>query len=90
MWWSAYSMNPAYTSIWRARTGLSVSDISSHAGISSCRTVRSQSAGITPSAFWRANVSSRSASHPWSNWPRYLSAHSAGTWCGAWVAPGAK
>jgi hypothetical protein len=23
-------------------------------------------------------------------WPRYLSDHSAGTWCGAWVAPGAK
>jgi len=28
--------------------------------------------------------------HPWSNLPLYLSAHSLGTWCGAWQAPGAK
>ena len=31
---------------------------------------------MTPSSFWRAKVCSRSRSHPWSNWPLYLSAHS--------------
>ena len=50
----------------------------------------SVSAGITPSAFCRSMVSSRSRSQPWSNLPLYLSAHSVGTWWGAWVAPGAK
>ena len=48
------------------------------------------SAGTTPSFFCRASVSSRSLSQPWSNWPLYLAIHSFGTWCGAWVAPGAK
>ena len=43
---------------------------------------------MTPSSFWRAKVRSRCASQPSSNWPLYLSAHSFGTWCGAWVAPG--
>ena len=52
--------------------------------------VSSASAGMTPSFFCRANVSSRSLSQPWSNLPLYLSAHSLGTWCGACVAPGAK
>ena len=37
-----------------------------------------------------ASVSSRNASQPWSNLPLYLAIHSFGTWCGAWVAPGAK
>ncbi|CKS65492.1 Uncharacterised protein [Mycobacterium tuberculosis] len=64
--------------------------MSSHAGISACRAVSWQSAGITPSSFCRAKVSSRSASQPTSKRPRYLSAHSRGTWWGAWVAPGAK
>ena len=64
--------------------------MSSHAGISSGAAVSSQSAGITPSSFWRANVASRTASQPWSNLPWYFSIHSCGTWCGAWVAPGAK
>ena len=36
-------------------------------------------AGMTPSSFCRANVSSRSLSQPWSNLPSYLSAHSFGT-----------
>jgi hypothetical protein len=45
---------------------------------------------MTPSFFWRSNDSSRSLSQPWSNLPFYLSIHSLGTWCGAWVAPGAK
>ena len=54
------------------------------------RSVRSQSGGITPSSFWRANVRSRSASHPSSKAPLYLSDHSGGTWWGACVAPGAK
>ena len=31
-WWSVCSRNPAYTSIWRASTGLSSSGMSSHAG----------------------------------------------------------
>ena len=64
--------------------------MSSQAGISSGRSVSTASAGITPSFFWRAKVSSRSLSQPWSNLPLYLSIHSFGTWCGAWVAPGAK
>lgn len=38
--------------------------MSSHAGISACRAVSWQSAGITPSSFCRAKVSSRSASQP--------------------------
>ena len=37
MWWSVWARNAAYTSIWRARTGLSSSAMSSHAGISSGR-----------------------------------------------------
>ena len=45
---------------------------------------------MTPSSFCRAKVTSRWASQPRANLPRYLSAHSAGTWCGACVAPGAK
>ena len=53
--------------------------MSSQAGISSGRAVSSASGGITPSSFWRANVSSRSASQPWSNWPLYFADHSGGT-----------
>ena len=64
--------------------------MSSQAGISTCRLVSSASGGMTPSAFWRAKVSSRSLSQPWWKEPTYLSAHSLGTWCGAWVAPGAE
>ena len=64
--------------------------MSSQAGISSWRGVSSQSCGITPSSFWRAKVRSRRRSHPSSNFPLYFSIHSFGTWCGAWVAPGAK
>ena len=58
-------------------------------GISVGRAVSSASSGTTPSCFWRASVSSRSASQPWSNLPLYFADHSAGTWCGACVAPGA-
>jgi hypothetical protein len=64
--------------------------MSSHAGISSARSVSSASGGITPSSFCRANVSSRSTSQPLSKRPSYLFDHSVGTWCGACVAPGAK
>ena len=64
--------------------------MSSHAGISACRAVSSASGGTMPRACWSANVRSRNASQPSSNSPRYRSAHSSGTWCGAWVAPGAK
>ena len=46
--------------------------------------------GTTPSSSCRANVSSRSRSQPWSNLPFQRAIHSCGTWCGAWVAPGAK
>ena len=52
--------------------------------------VSSASAGMTPSSFCRAKVRSRWASQPSSNCPAYLSIHSAATWCGACVAPGAK
>ncbi len=45
-------------------------------------------AGTIPSFFCRANVCSRSLSQPWSNLPLYLSAHSFGTWWGAWAAAG--
>src|SRR6478672_11462531 len=64
--------------------------MSSQAGRSACRAVSSASAGITPSSFCRAKVRSRCTSHPSSNAPWYRSAHSLGTWWGAWVAPGAK
>ncbi len=62
--------------------------MSSQAGISAGRAVSSASGGITPSSFWRANVSSRSLSQPWSNLPLYFADHSGVTWCGACVAPG--
>ena len=35
-------------------------------------------AGTTPSLIWRASVSSRSLSQPWSNLPLYLAIHSFG------------
>ena len=41
-------------------------------GNASSRGVSSASAGITPSCFWRAKVSSRSRSQPWSNLPLVL------------------
>jgi len=47
-------------------------------------------AGTTPMAICRASDSSRSTSQPLSNLPFHLAIHSGGTWCGAWVAPGAK
>ena len=62
----------------------------SHAGISFGRGVSLVSAGMTPSFFCRAKVSSRSLSQPPLNWPLYLAIHSFGTWCGACVAPVAK
>ena len=84
------SRKPAKTSIWRDSTGFSSAGISFHEGISAGRGVSSASGGITPSSFWRANVRSRSASHPSSKAPRYFADHSTGTWWGACVAPGAK
>ncbi len=59
----------------------------SQAGNAGSRGVSLAFAGMTPSSFCRANVSSRSLSHPWSNLPLYLSAHALGTWCGEWLAP---
>jgi len=78
-WWSVCSRNPAYTSIWRASTGLSSSGMSAHAVISSWRAVSSASEGMTPSSFCRVKVRSRCTSQPSSNAPAYLSAHSFGT-----------
>ncbi len=63
--------------------------MSSQAGISFGRGVSSASPGSTPSVFCRAKVSSRILSQPWSNFPLYLADQAAGTWWGAWVAPGA-
>ena len=59
--------------------GLQVRGTSSHAGNASFLGVSSASAGITPSAFCRAKVSSRSLSQPWSNLPLYLSAQAFAT-----------
>ena len=64
--------------------------MSSQAGISACRGVSTASGGMTPSSFCRSKVISRCLSQPWANLPLYFSIHSWGTWCGAWVAPGAK
>ena len=64
--------------------------MSSQAGISAWRGVSTASGGMTPSSFWRSKVISRWLSQPWANLPLYFSIHSGGTWCGAWVAPGAK
>ena len=64
--------------------------MSSQPGISSCRFVSSAFLGITPSFFCCLIVFSRCTSQPSSNLPLYLSDHTFGTWCGAWVAPGAK
>ena len=90
VWWSAYSRNAPYTSIWCDRMGRRSAGTSSHAGMPSERSVSSASAGTMPSSFCRAKVSSRSASQPWSYLPSCLAIHSRGTWCGACVAPGAK
>ncbi|COW40104.1 Uncharacterised protein [Mycobacterium tuberculosis] len=84
---SAFSENPANTSIWRAKSRFCASDILSHAGNRSGRSVSSASGGMIPSRFCRSNVFCRYTSQPSSNSPRYLSAHSLNTWCGAWVAP---
>ena len=64
--------------------------MSSQAGISSGRGVSSASAGMTPSSFCRAKVSLAERVPAVVELPLYLSDHSFGTWCGAWVAPGAK
>ncbi len=66
---------------------MSLSGTSSQAGNASLRGVSSASGGTTPSACWRANVSSRRRSQPWSNLPLYLAAHDSATWCGAWLQP---
>ena len=88
--WSTWAVNPAKTSICRAIICCCSGVNESQAGISSGRGVSSASWGMTPSSFWRAKVSSRYCSYPASNWPLNGSLHSAGTWCGAWVAPGQK
>ena len=87
---SAYSPKPANTSIWRAKSFFSSAVSLSQSLIASGFGASFVPAGTTPSLIWRASVSSRSLSQPWSNLPLYLAIHSLGTWCGAWVAPGAK
>ncbi len=69
MQWSVCSRKAAYSSICLASTGFVPSGISDHAGMPSWRAVSSASGGTTPSRFCRAKVSSRTASHPWSNSP---------------------
>jgi len=50
----------------------------SQAGMPSERSVSLVSAGTTPRSFWRARVSSRTLSQPWSNWPLNFAIHSLG------------
>ena len=64
--------------------------IESHAGTSGSRSDSTASADSRPISFCCANTCSRYASQPMSNLPAYRSAHSLGTWCGAWAAPVAK
>ena len=73
----------------RAKTFFSSGEQASHACTPGARGVSFASAGITPSFFCRAKVSSRTLSQPWSNLPLYFSTHSFFGWCGACVAPGA-
>ena len=58
---------------------LGLRDVCPTHGIVLSRGVSSVLAGIQPSCFWRAKISSRSLSQPWSNLPLYLSAHCAAT-----------
>ena len=88
--WSVYSPKPAKTSIWRAKSFFSSALSLSQSLMASGLGASLVPAGTTPSAIWRASVSSRSLSQPWSNLPLYLAIHSFGAWCGACVAPGAK
>ena len=46
--------------------------------------------GTTPSCDLPRQDSFTHRVPPGSNLPLYLAIHSFGTWCGAWVAPGAK
>ena len=59
----------------------------SQAGIASGRGVSSASAGITPSCFWRSNVSSRSCPSPGRTRPCTCPPTRLRTWCGAWLQP---
>ncbi len=45
------------------------------------------SPGRCPASSGARAFHTRTWSQPLSNWPLYLSAHSFGTWCGAWTAP---
>ncbi len=87
---SAYSPKPAKISIWCAKSLFSSGVSAFQSLIASGFGASLVPGGTTPSLIWRARTSSRIASQPWSNLPLYLAIHSFGTWCGAWVAPGAK
>ena len=87
---SVCSRKPANVSCKRAANERALSDRSSHALTPGLRGASCVSGGTTPSSSWRANHSSRIASQPRSNLPRYFSMYSRGAWCGAWVAPSAK
>jgi hypothetical protein len=79
----------AYTSIMWAATFLWSALSESQAGMPVERSVSLVSCGTMPSVLWRASVSSRTLSQPWSNWPLNLAIQSLGAWCGACAVPGA-
>ena len=64
--------------------------MSSQAGISSGRAVSSASGGIDAQLLLAREGLLAQRVPALVERPLYLSAHSFGTWCGAWVAPGAK
>ncbi len=88
--WSVYSTNAAKTSAWRANRRFSSADSLSQSLMASGLGASFVPGGTTPCWIWRASVSSRTLSQPWSNLPFHLSIQTFGTWCGACVAPGAK
>ena len=88
--WSVYSAKAAKTSAWRVNRRFSSAESLSQSLISGGLGASLVPGGTTPIAICRASDCSRSLSQPMSNLPFHLAIHSFGTWCGAWVAPGAK
>src|SRR3546814_10623171 len=60
----------------RACTRFSLDDRLSQAGSSAGRGVSTVDPGMMPAFFWRAKLSSRTLSHPWSKAPRKRLIHS--------------
>ncbi len=71
----------------REYSRFSSADSDSHTGTSGSCADSAVPSGMIPMSIWRWWTIWRYSSHPESNWPVYLSAHSLGTWCGAWPAP---